>query len=81
MLKTSWMQPNSNLFPDLKKLNIPTLIIHGNEDIVPVWTATKIKNAIPNAQIVYIEKCGHFPYVEQQAQVIIEIKKFIDKLQ
>lgn len=79
MSKTSWLRPNINLFPQLKNLNIPTLIIHGNEDIVPLWTAQEIKETIPHAQIDSLEQCGHFPYIEQPNQLFLLIREFLSE--
>ena len=59
-----------NLFPQLKKLQIPTLIIHGTSDIVPMWTVEQIQKAIPNAQLKVIENCGHFSYIEKQDEFL-----------
>ncbi len=77
MLKTSWLRPNTNLFPQLEKLNVPTLILHGKQDIVPLWTAQEIKEAIPHAQIITIEKCGHFPFIEKPNEVFLQINRFL----
>jgi proline iminopeptidase len=68
MSKTSWLQPHLDLFPYLKTLRIPTLILLGKQDIGPIWTSEEIKAAIPNAEIVILENCGHFPYIEQPSQ-------------
>src|SRR5580700_11104483 len=81
MSKTSWLQPNINLFPSLKKLSVPTFILHGKQDIVPVWTAQEIKEAIPQSEIVVLDDCGHFPYIEQSSQFFTELNHFLDKIQ
>lgn len=78
MSETSWLRPNINLFPQLKKLNVPTLVIHGKEDIVPLWTAQQIGKTIPHAEIVTVEECGHFPYIEQPDQLFTQIRHFLD---
>jgi len=75
------LQPNINLFPCLKKLRIPTLILHGKQDIVPVWTAQEIKNAIPQSEIVVLDHCNHFPYIEQPSQFFIQLTRFLRKLE
>jgi proline iminopeptidase len=79
MSKTSWLRPNNNLFPQLKRLNVPTLIVHGDEDIVPLWTAQEIKEAIPNAQIDSLEQCGHFVYIEKPEQFFLLLNSFLSK--
>lgn len=80
MSKTYWLQPNVNLFPGLKKLAVPTFILHGKEDIVPAWTAQEIKDAIPHSEIVILDHCDHFPFIEQPSQFFYELNKFLRKL-
>lgn len=79
MANTSWFKPDINLFPQLKKLNVPTLIVHGNEDIVPLWTAQEIKEAIPGAQMESLEQSGHFPYIEKPKQLFLLLRSFLSK--
>lgn len=81
MLKTSWLRPNNDLFPQLKKLKVPTLIVHGNEDVVPVWTAQEIKKAIPQAKILFLKKCGHFPYIEKPDELFLQINRFLTSVE
>lgn len=66
-----------NLFPALKLLKIPTLIVHGNQDIMPKLAIHEIKEAIPNTQIVYLEQCGHFPYIEKPKELFSAIRQFL----
>lgn len=76
MMKTS--NPNTNLFAQLTKLNVPSLVIHGQQDIIPLWTAQKIKNTIPDAQILILKKCGHFPYIEKPNELFDQINYFLE---
>jgi proline iminopeptidase len=80
MSKTSWLQPSLNLFPSLKELAVPTFILHGKQDIVPVWASEEIKDAIPRAEMVILDRCGHFPYIEQSSQFFSELNKFLRKI-
>lgn len=80
MSKTYWLQPNVNLFPSLKKLAVPTFILHGKQDIVPAWTAQEIKDAIPQSEIVILDHCDHFPYIEQLSQFFYELNNFLKKV-
>lgn len=79
MLKTSYFTPDCNLIPALRKLNVLTLIIHGNQDIIPVSTARDIQNAIPGAEAVYLNDCGHFPYIEKPTEFFASIRSFLHK--
>jgi proline iminopeptidase len=80
MSQTSWLKPHINLVPGLKKLEVPTLVIHGRQDIVPAWTAQEIKDSIPNAEIAYLEQCGHFPYIEKPKPFFAKIRQLISKI-
>ena len=57
-----------NLFPQLKQLKVPTVVIIGEQDFIPLWTSEAIVKAIPNAKLVVIPECGHFPFVEKGAE-------------
>lgn len=66
-----------NLFHDLGKLQCPTLIIHGDTDPIPLDTAEHINKAIPHSRLSVIERCGHFPYVEQPEVFFKIIDEFL----
>jgi proline iminopeptidase len=61
---------------ELKSLGIPTLIISGDHEFIPVATAEHITQAIPNAHMVTLKDCGHFPYIECPAAVREQIDVF-----
>ncbi len=81
MLKTSYFTPDCNLMPTLRKLNVPTLLIHGNQDIIPARTAKNIQEAIPGSKIVYLNDCGHFPYIEKPDEFFSSIRSFLSKVE
>lgn len=66
-----------DLRPQLHQLSIPTLIIHGNQDPVPVKTAFETKAAIPQATMIVLDPCGHFSYLEQPKKCFEAIRKFL----
>jgi proline iminopeptidase len=49
----------------LKKLDRPVLIVHGHQDPIGDKTAEDIHALIPGSTLAYINKCGHFPWIEQ----------------
>ena len=50
----------------IKKLNTPTLIIHGTEDIlVPTGNASILEKRIPNAKKILIDGAGHGVYRQE----------------
>ncbi len=66
-----------NLFPELKSLKMPTLIVRGDQDITPEQTVQEIKEAIPNAQLIHLKNCGHFSHVEQPKELFSTIRQFL----
>lgn len=58
LFMTSWMHYNPQ--EEIKKLQIPILIINGSKDLqVSIEEAHLLKAAVPNAQIEIIEKMNH----------------------
>ena len=66
-----------NLHPALKKLDIPTLVIHGDSDQIPPITAEAIHRSIPHSKYVLLKKCGHFPYIEAPKKYFDQIEAFL----
>ena len=77
LMKDSWALPDYNLLPKLKGLSIPTLVIYGDHDFIPVNTAEHITQAIPNARMVTLKDCGHFTYLECPVPVHQKIDAFL----
>jgi proline iminopeptidase len=58
-----------NLLPQLTRLHIPTLIVRGDYDFVPLACAAHIAEAMPSARLVVLRDCGHFSYLERPEEV------------
>ena len=58
-----------NLVPNLKALSVPSLVVHGDRDLIPVTMATHIADAIPGARHTVLADCGHFAYLERPDDV------------
>ena len=55
----------------------PTLVIHGREDIIP-WTAVEqLQDLLPHAEVVGLEDCGHFPWLETPRAVRQALEGFL----
>jgi len=76
LMNDSWSLLDYDLFPKLSSLRIPTLIISGDHEFIPVATAEHITQAIPNAHMVTLKDCGHFSYLECPAAVREQIDVF-----
>lgn len=65
----TYEMPGYNLLPQLTQLRIPTLVLHGDYDFVPVACAAHIAEAIPGAHLIVLHDCGHFAYMERPDEV------------
>ena len=59
------LQKSYEVRAGLGRLQRPTLIIHGHQDPIGDKTAGDIHALIKSSTLVYLHKCGHFPWVEQ----------------
>ena len=64
LMLDTWQMDGYDLLPKLRNVNIPTLVISGDDDFIPGEIAAHIAQAIPNAHLVTLKNCGHFSYLE-----------------
>lgn len=70
---------DTDLRPDLAKISIPTLIIHGKKDkICSFDLAEQMKAGIKNSQVVAFEKSGHCMFLEEILKFNSELIKFAE---
>jgi pimeloyl-ACP methyl ester carboxylesterase len=60
--------------PDYRRalagLDLPVLLIHGRKDpVVPAGHCREVAQALPRAEVRWLEACGHFPQLEQARTV------------
>jgi len=56
---------NYDVRPGLRRLHRPVLIIEGHQDPLGDKTAEDIHALIKGSTLLYLDKCGHFPWLEQ----------------
>ena len=55
-----------DLAAHLDAFTLPTLVITGDDDrIVPTDNSIRLAAALPNAELVVVEECGHIPHEER----------------
>jgi len=59
------MRRQYDLRPGLQGLKRPVLILQGHQDPIGDKTAEDIHAALPGSTLVYFNRCGHFPWLEQ----------------
>ena len=68
-----------DLFPQLKGLRVPTLVTNGRFDAnVAPTVAYKISKAIPGSELVYFERSGHSPFVEEPEKFELVVGNFLN---
>lgn len=77
LLATSLKRKQDDIDAGLKTITIPTLILHGDFDPIPVASSTYLQQHISQSQLVLIKQSGHFPFVEQPDQVLTAIRAFL----
>ncbi len=66
--------------PLLTKITVPTLIINGRQDgIIPPKTAEKTHRGIAGSELLLLDDCGHFPFMEQPAKTTAALLDFFKK--
>ena len=70
-----------SVYDELANINLPTLIIVGEEDTATVPAkAERINGAIKDSKLVYIAKAGHSSSVEEPAAITATLEKFLSGL-
>lgn len=69
---------NWDLRPVLKNLNIATLILHGQQEAIPMDMVEEWELTMPNAKLIKVPEAGHFAYAEQPDIVWPAIEAFLE---
>jgi proline iminopeptidase len=77
LYSNTWSDPDYDLAPALGRSGVPSLLIHGDHDIVPFDVVQEIARAIPGARLAVLEECGHFAYLEQPERMRSTITEFL----
>ena len=71
----------NNLGEELNKIQVPTLLIWGNNDtITPPFVGQEFNKLIPNSELHFIDKCGHAPMMEVPGEFNKILQGFLTKL-
>ncbi|MGN8071785.1 alpha/beta fold hydrolase [Mucilaginibacter sp. SG564] len=70
-----------NMKKDLHKMNLPVSLIWGRDDkITPPDVAVEFSELLPNAELHWIDKCGHAPMMEHPKEFNRLLTGFLEKL-
>jgi len=71
---------NLNLAADLRGVKTPTLIVWGKQDaIIPVNCGELYQQALANATLHVIDRCGHIPALEKPQEFVQAVREFLAK--
>ncbi|MDB5001712.1 MAG: alpha/beta hydrolase [Mucilaginibacter sp.] len=70
-----------NMKKDLRKITMPVSLIWGRDDkITPPEVAIEFNELLPNAELHWIDKCGHAPMMQQPEEFNKYLAMFLNKI-
>lgn len=67
-----------DLISDLKGIKIPSIVISGRDDPIPLASSSEAANAL-GTNLVVLDECGHVPYVERPQGLFMALDPFLDE--
>ncbi|WAC02827.1 alpha/beta fold hydrolase [Lacinutrix neustonica] len=64
----------------LKKIKVPVLIIQGKQDIIDLETAEVAKSALQNSELVILDNCSHYGWLDQPTLYFKHINSYLEKI-
>lgn len=69
--------PTFDARPHLAGITVPTLVIAGVHDLMPISKAEEIAKGIPDARLVVFERSGHFSQFEEREKFVRTVLEFL----
>jgi len=73
-----WRKMSKERVEKLKSFKAPVYLVTGRQDPVGNSIVYEVKSILPQTSFLFIEECGHFPWIEGEKQSKI-FYEFIDK--
>jgi pimeloyl-ACP methyl ester carboxylesterase len=68
-----------NVLSLLPKIEIPTLLIWGLQDIItPPEVAREFHEELPESELIFLDQCGHVPMMEQPKLFNQHVRRFLE---
>lgn len=67
-----------DLISDLQGIKIPSIIVSGRDDPIPLASSSEAASAL-GTSLVVLDECGHVPYVEQPQGLFRALDPFLDE--
>ena len=69
-----------DLHEDLGVIEVPTLVIHGDSDPMPIEYAERIHESIPSSELVIAENSGHWLFVDATERFRSSVDSFLRRV-
>ena len=66
-----------DLRPALRTLNVPTLVVHGEEESIPMDLVREWVSSMPHARLLEVPRAAHFTYAERPELVWPAVEAFL----
>lgn len=66
-----------DLRPSLRTLDVPLLVVHGQQETIPMDLVEEWVTSMPHARLVKVPNAAHFTYAEQPALVWSVVERFL----
>jgi pimeloyl-ACP methyl ester carboxylesterase len=70
-----------DLYDRAPAIACPTLLIHGDQDVIPTEAIERMGRAIRQAEVHIIPDCGHFVHLERPDEYFRIIRSFLGRAQ
>lgn len=74
------LEKNYDFREPLKNFDKPVLLLCGRQDPIGETTAYQIRETLTQAELTFIEECGHYPWIEQPEEFYKLIGSFIENI-
>jgi len=61
----------------IRALHVPTLVIHGEQDLLPVRVAEALVDVLPDARLMLVPDAGHMPFWEAPERFFPLVERFL----
>ncbi len=68
---------NFDYLPRARQIAVPTLVVHGEVDTLPLESSRAWASSIPDARLLVMPEVGHFPHVESPIPFFDAVETFL----
>ncbi len=79
LMWTDLFRINYDLRGKFDKFKQPTLVVQGRQDILGDETAIRIHESIKQSKLVFIDRCGHVPFMDKPQEFYSILKEFLEE--